>query len=78
MYLGSDALALAPLTQRISYLEEGDWVVITKEGAQIFDAVGLSSAFIESYFTGTATTIEGIGLAEVAEETIRRSCRRRP
>jgi glutamate synthase (NADPH/NADH) large chain len=41
-------------------------------GAQIFDAVGLSSAFIEQYFTGTATTIEGIGLAEVAEETVRR------
>lgn len=37
-YLGSDALALAPLTQRISYLEEGDWVVISKTGAQIFDA----------------------------------------
>lgn len=37
-YLGSDALALAPLTQKISYLEEGDWVVITREGAQIFDA----------------------------------------
>ena len=36
-YLGSDALALAPLTQRIAYLEEGDWVVITAEGAQIFD-----------------------------------------
>ncbi|PTS87846.1 glutamine--fructose-6-phosphate aminotransferase, partial [Sphingomonas sp. HMWF008] len=36
-YLGSDALALAPLTQRISYLEEGDWVVITGEGAKIFD-----------------------------------------
>ncbi len=36
-YLGSDALALAPLTQRISYLEEGDWVVITRDGAQIFD-----------------------------------------
>lgn len=36
-YLGSDALALAPLTQRISYLDEGDWVVITREGAQIFD-----------------------------------------
>ncbi|KAB2854803.1 MAG: glutamine--fructose-6-phosphate aminotransferase, partial [Sphingopyxis terrae] len=32
-YLGSDALALAPLTQKISYLEEGDWVVITKGGA---------------------------------------------
>ena len=37
-YLGSDALALAPLTQRITYLEEGDWVVITRDGAQIFDA----------------------------------------
>ena len=37
-YLGSDALALAPLTQKISYLEEGDWVVITKDGAQIHDA----------------------------------------
>ncbi len=37
-YLGSDALALAPLTQRIAYLEEGDWVVITREGAQVYDA----------------------------------------
>jgi glucosamine--fructose-6-phosphate aminotransferase (isomerizing) len=37
-YLGSDALALAPLTQRISYLEEGDWVVITRDGAQIYNA----------------------------------------
>ena len=37
-YLGSDALALAPLTQKIAYLEEGDWVVVTREGAQIFDA----------------------------------------
>ncbi|MGE4323565.1 MAG: glutamine--fructose-6-phosphate transaminase (isomerizing) [Sphingobium sp.] len=36
-YLGSDALALAPLTQRIAYLEEGDWVVLTRDGAQIFD-----------------------------------------
>lgn len=36
-YLGSDALALAPLTQKISYLEEGDWVIVTREGAQIFD-----------------------------------------
>ena len=37
-YLGSDALALAPLTQRIAYLEEGDWVVLTREGTQIYDA----------------------------------------
>jgi glutamate synthase (NADPH/NADH) large chain len=41
-------------------------------GAQIFDAVGLSSAFVGKYFTGTATTIEGVGLAEIAEETVRR------
>ncbi|MBT2134394.1 glutamine--fructose-6-phosphate transaminase (isomerizing) [Croceibacterium sp. LX-88] len=36
-YLGSDALALAPLTQQIAYLDEGDWVVVTREGAAIFD-----------------------------------------
>ncbi len=36
-YLGSDALALAPLTQKIAYLEEGDWVIITRDGAEIFD-----------------------------------------
>ncbi|MFN6933525.1 MAG: glutamine--fructose-6-phosphate transaminase (isomerizing) [Tsuneonella sp.] len=36
-YLGSDALALAPLTQQISYLDEGDWVVITRDGAQVYD-----------------------------------------
>src|SRR5579863_5907284 len=36
-YLGSDALALAPLTQQITYLDEGDWVVITRGGAQIYD-----------------------------------------
>ena len=41
-------------------------------GAQIFDAVGLSSAFVDKYFTGTATTIEGVGLKEVAEEAVRR------
>src|SRR5579872_7089872 len=38
MYLGSDALALAPLTRRILYLEEGDWAVVTAEGATIYDA----------------------------------------
>ncbi|MFL0355005.1 glutamate synthase large subunit [Erythrobacter sp. GH1-10] len=41
-------------------------------GAQIFDAVGLSSKFVEKYFTGTATMIEGVGLNEVAEESVRR------
>ena len=37
MYLGSDALALAPLTQQICYLDEGDWVVLTRDAARIFD-----------------------------------------
>ena len=41
-------------------------------GAQIFDAVGLSSQFIDKYFTGTASTIEGVGLAEIAKETMQR------
>ena len=38
MYLGSDALALAPLTDRIAYLEEGDSVVLRRSGATFFDA----------------------------------------
>ena len=39
-------------------------------GAQIFDAVGLSTAFVDQYFTGTVTTIEGVGLLEVAQEAV--------
>jgi len=41
-------------------------------GAQIFNAVGLSEEFLDRYFTGTACTIGGAGLKEVAEETARR------
>jgi glucosamine--fructose-6-phosphate aminotransferase (isomerizing) len=37
MYLGSDALALAPLTRELSYLEDGDWVVLTRDGATFYD-----------------------------------------
>jgi len=40
-------------------------------GAQIFEAIGLNTPFIEKYFTGTSTQIEGIGLIEVAEESLR-------
>ena len=40
MFIGSDALALAPLTKRISYLDEGDWAVITRSGAEVFDEDG--------------------------------------
>ncbi len=41
-------------------------------GAQIFDAVGLKTKFVEDYFSGTHTQVEGIGLDEVAEETVKR------
>ncbi|HXW23801.1 MAG TPA: glutamate synthase large subunit, partial [Xanthobacteraceae bacterium] len=41
-------------------------------GAQIFDAVGLASDFVEKYLTGTATTIEGVGLREIAQEAVER------
>ncbi|MGY3597027.1 glutamate synthase (NADPH/NADH) large chain [Bradyrhizobium sp. USDA 4341] len=41
-------------------------------GAQIFDAVGLKADFVAKYFAGTHTRIEGVGLGEIAEETVRR------
>ena len=44
-------------------------------GAQIFDAVGLKADFVAKYFAGTHTRIEGVGLAEIAEETARRHTR---
>src|SRR5262245_15690672 len=40
MYLGSDAIALAPFTDTISYLDDGDWVVLTREGATVRDESG--------------------------------------
>ena len=40
MYLGSDAIALAPFTDAITYLEDGDWAVIRRGGAQVHDAAG--------------------------------------
>ena len=40
MYLGSDAYALAPFSNRITYLDEGDWTVLTREGFEVFNASG--------------------------------------
>ena len=40
MYLGSDAIALAPFTDAITYLEEGDWAVMRRSGAEVFDRDG--------------------------------------
>jgi glucosamine--fructose-6-phosphate aminotransferase (isomerizing) len=40
MYVGSDAIALAPFTDKVSYLEDGDWVVVTRSGAEVHDRDG--------------------------------------
>jgi glucosamine--fructose-6-phosphate aminotransferase (isomerizing) len=40
MYLGSDAIALAPFTDNVSFLEEGDWAVVTRKGVEVRDAGG--------------------------------------
>ncbi len=58
MYLGSDALALAPLTRRICYLEEGDWAEVSRDGAIIHDAAG---AVVERPVKLTATSGALIG-----------------
>ena len=58
MYVGSDALALAPLTKKISYLEEGDWAEITADGAVLHDERG---AVVEREVQKTATSGASIG-----------------
>ena len=40
MFFGSDSLALAPLTRRIAYLQDGDWAVLSRTGATVYDAAG--------------------------------------
>ncbi len=58
MYIGSDALALAPFTDTISYLEEGDWAVVRRGSVQIFDAAGepVKRAVIKT--TGSAFLVD--------------------
>ncbi len=54
MFLGSDAIALGPLTRKISYLEEGDWVVIRRGSVQVFDAEDrpVTRPIVDSQVTG--------------------------
>lgn len=75
MFVGSDAIALAPMTDRITYLEEGDWAVITRKGAQIFDASDRLANRAESRIQVGATTIEKAGYKhfmakEIAEQPV--------
>ncbi|MGQ0676246.1 MAG: glutamine--fructose-6-phosphate transaminase (isomerizing), partial [Rhodospirillales bacterium] len=57
MYLGSDALALAPFTDRISFLEEGDWVEISSKSAATFDENGnkVDRAVVRTQLSGVLT-----------------------
>ncbi len=56
MFVGSDALALAPLTRRIAYLRDGDWTVVDRRGARFFDMDGnpVERAIKETRMTGAA------------------------
>jgi glucosamine--fructose-6-phosphate aminotransferase (isomerizing) len=75
MFVGSDAIALAPMTDRITYLEEGDWAVITRAGAQIFDADDRLANRPETRVQLDATRIEKAGYKhfmakEIAEQPV--------
>ena len=54
MYLGSDAMALAPMTQRITYLEDDDWAAITKDSATVRDGTGatVNRAIVQTALSG--------------------------
>lgn len=58
MYLGSDAIALAPFTDRITYLEDGDWCVITRQQAEIFDMDGNPVARALQKSVGSALMVD--------------------
>jgi glucosamine--fructose-6-phosphate aminotransferase (isomerizing) len=58
MYLGSDALAMASLTRKLSYLDEGDWVVMTRNSHQIYNA---ANEPVEREVKQSAVSSEAIG-----------------
>ncbi|NRG18743.1 glutamine--fructose-6-phosphate transaminase (isomerizing) [Rhizobiales bacterium] len=58
MYLGSDAIALAPFTDRVTYLEDGDWVVLTRNSFEIFDESNTPVSRPEHTSTATAVQVD--------------------
>jgi glutamine---fructose-6-phosphate transaminase (isomerizing) len=58
MFLGSDAIALSPFTNRITYLEDGDWVVLTHQGLEIFDAAGKTVTRPMSFSQASAMLVD--------------------
>lgn len=60
MFVGSDALALGPMTNRLTYLEEGDYAFVTRDGAEIFDAEGRrANRELREIATGAAVVDKG-------------------
>ncbi|MBY0351849.1 glutamine--fructose-6-phosphate transaminase (isomerizing) [Tabrizicola sp.] len=75
MFVGSDAIALAPMTDRVTYLEEGDWAVVTRQGAEIYDARNARANRAETRIQLDATRIEKAGYKhfmakEIAEQPV--------
>ncbi len=75
MFIGSDAIALAPMTDRITYLEEGDCAVLTRHGATIYDAANRLVTRAETRIQIDATRIEKAGYKhfmakEIAEQPL--------
>ncbi|MCX7888326.1 MAG: glutamine--fructose-6-phosphate transaminase (isomerizing) [Rhodobacteraceae bacterium] len=75
MFVGSDAIALAPLTDRITYLEEGDHAFVTRAGAEIFDRDGRPASRETTRIQIDQTRIEKAGYRhfmakEIAEQPV--------
>ncbi len=84
LYLGGEVSEKEAIKRYIKAVDKGILKVMSKMGistyqsycgAQIFDAVGLNSDFVDRYFTGTNTAVEGAGLEEIAAETWARHAR---
>ena len=79
-FLPADLSASEAIKRYIKAVDKGLYKVMSKMGistyqsycgAQVFEAIGLNSPFVEKYFTGTPSNVEGIGLTQVAQEAVR-------
>ena len=75
MFVGSDAIALSPMTDRITYLAEGDYAFVTRAGAEIFDAEGRRANREETRIDLSSTRVEKAGYKhfmakEIAEQPV--------
>ena len=70
MYLGSDALALLPMTKKITYLEEGDLAILTREGVEIYDHLGNCVSRSIKYLDQSANFYDKSGFNHFMEKEI--------